>query len=140
MSRAIKAVTLLLIGGSVYCCVELLWRGYSHWSMFLLGGVCFLLLGGLNEWLPWDWGLVWQALIGASVVTGAEFVAGLILNVWLGLGVWDYSSLWGNVLGQICPQYVLAWVFLSPVAIVLDDVLRWKLFSEETPITPLYKG
>jgi uncharacterized membrane protein len=67
------------------------------------------------------------------VVTAAEYIVGLVVNVWLGLGVWDYSHLWGNLHGQICPQFALAWVFLSAFAIVADDFLRWKLFREEKP-------
>lgn len=133
MSRILKAITLLLIGGSVYCAVELAWRGHTHWTMFILGGVCFLLIGGINEYFPWELGLVWQALIGAAAVTVMEYAVGLVVNVWLGLGVWDYSDLWGNLHGQICPQYTIAWVFLSVVGIVMDDFLRWKLFKEEKP-------
>lgn len=67
------------------------------------------------------------------MVTVAEFVAGLILNVWLGLGIWDYSDMPGNILGQICPQFSFAWLGLSLVAIVLDDWLRYWLFREDKP-------
>ncbi len=28
--------------------VEILWRGYTHWTMTLTGGVCFLVLYGLH--------------------------------------------------------------------------------------------
>jgi uncharacterized membrane protein len=133
MSRVIKAVTLLLFGGGVYCAVELLWRGHTHWTMCVLGGVCFLLIGGINEYLPWEMGLVWQSLLGAAVVTLAELAAGLVINVWLGLGVWDYSALPFNLWGQICPQYALAWIPLSAAGIAADDWLRWKLFGEYKP-------
>jgi uncharacterized membrane protein len=126
-------LTLLLIGGGVYCLIEMAFRGYTHWTMFILGGACFFLIGGVNEYLPWELGLVWQSLIGAAAVTVAEYVVGVVVNVWLGLGVWDYSGLWGNIHGQVCPQFAVAWVFLSAIGIVLDDVLRWKLFREERP-------
>lgn len=53
-----------------------------------------------------------------------ELAAGLILNVWLGLGVWDYSRLPGNILGQICPQYTLAWAALMVVAIKLENLMH----------------
>ena len=39
----------------------------------------------------------------------------------------------GNFLGQICPQFTLAWLALSLVGIVLDDYLRYWLFREEKP-------
>lgn len=45
----IKYLILFLIGGFVYISIELLWRGHTHWSMFILGGVCFILLGLIIE-------------------------------------------------------------------------------------------
>lgn len=133
-----KAAALALIGGLCYGAVEVLWRGYTHWTMLVLGGVLFVLLGGLNEWLTWDMPLALQAILGAVVVTAAEFLAGLALNLWLGLDVWDYSGMWGNFLGQICPAYSALWVLLSAVAIVLDDWLRYWLWGEERPYYILF--
>ena len=43
---------LFLLGGTGYVLMELLYRGRSHYSMFLAGGVCFLLLGKLEEAEP----------------------------------------------------------------------------------------
>ena len=51
--------------------------------------------------------LVLQQLIAATGITVIEFIFGLILNVWLGLNMWDYSNMPGNVLGQICPQFMV---------------------------------
>jgi uncharacterized membrane protein len=101
--------------------------------MFIVGGICFLLIGAINNYLPWSMGLAWQALIGAGIVTVVELVAGLIINVWLGLGVWDYSGLPWNILGQISLLYSFFWIPLAAVAVWLDDLLRWKLFGEERP-------
>lgn len=131
--HADKAMVLFLCGAVGYAGIEMVWRGHTHWTMAILGGALFLLLGGLNEWFPWDMPLWLQCICGAAIVTDAEFIAGLVLNVWLGLGIWDYSGMWGNLLGQICPQYIFAWVGLSLVAIVLDDWLRYLLFCEEKP-------
>lgn len=128
-----KWVVLLLIGGTTYFLIEVGWRGHSHISMFVLGGICFLLIGWINELLPWEMGIVWQSLIGAGIVTVLEFITGLIVNVWLGLGVWDYSNLPLNIMGQICVPFMLAWIPLSCIAIILDDHLRYWLFDEEKP-------
>ena len=128
-----KTVVLAIFGGLCYGCLELLWRGNTHWTMVVMGGALFLVLGGLNEWLPWDMPLALQAVIGALVVTAAEFLAGMVLNIWLGMGIWDYSGLWGNVMGQICPEYSALWVLLSAVAIILDDWMRFFLWGEERP-------
>ena len=120
-------------GGATYCTIEVLFRGRSHWTMLLLGGALFVALGLLNERLPWELGLFWQVLAGAAIVTVMEFAAGCVVNLWLGWGVWDYSGLPGNVLGQVCPQFVLAWLPLVLLAIVVDDVIRWRCFGEDKP-------
>lgn len=133
-----KYVFLLLIGAGLYYEVELNWRYFTghlpvHWSMAVLGGVLFIILGGINNWFPWEMSLPKQALAGMITVTAAEFIAGIVLNIWLGLGIWDYSHLPGNVMGQICPQFMAAWFSLSCIAIVLDDVFRWRFFGEQKP-------
>lgn len=128
-----KHLILASIGGLIYVLLEMVWRGHSHWTMFLLGGACFLVLGLINEVIPWDMSLQLQAVIGACIVTGLEFLIGCVVNLWLGWDVWDYSGLPGNILGQICPQYFLLWVPASLAGIVLDDWLRHWLWGEERP-------
>ena len=133
IKNALKMIVLLMIGGTIYFCIEMLWRGHSHWTMALVGGICFIAIGAINEYIPWEMGMVQQSLIGACLVTGIEFIAGLILNVWLELAIWDYSNLPFNIMGQICLPFVFAWIALSAVAIVVDDYLRYWLFKEEKP-------
>lgn len=128
-----KAVILAMIGGIAYCCIELLFRGRTHWTMAVLGGICFVLIGGINEWLPWDMPLWLQGIIGAIIVTVFELVSGVILNLWLDLGIWDYADLSFNLLGQICLVFSLLWAGLSIVAVVVDDWLRYWLFGEDRP-------
>ena len=139
----IKALTLFAIGAAVYWAVEFSWRSLVntlpvHWTMPVLGGCLFLVLGGLNEYLPWEMPLVKQALIGMATITMAELIAGIILNIWLGLAVWDYSHLPFNLLGQICLGFTLAWVPLSVVAIVLDDWVRYWCFGQDRPHYTLF--
>ena len=133
MRRLCKALVLFFMGGAVYALIELLWRGRTHWTMMVLGGALFLVLGQINEGVGWDTPLPIQALLGALVVTVAELVAGLVLNLWLGLGIWDYSNLPLNLWGQICLPYTLLWVPLSAVAVVMDDWLRYWIFWAERP-------
>lgn len=133
LKQILKLCILALIGGITYVLIELAWRGYSHISMFILGALCFVLLGGINEFLPWELGFIWQMLIGAGIVTILELIVGIVVNVWLGLEVWDYSNLPFNFMGQICLPFSFAWTLLSGVAIVVDDYLRYWLFGEEKP-------
>ena len=131
MKRKRKYLALGLTGGLLYIVVEMIWRGRSHWTMFVLGGVCFLALGLINEVLSWDTPLWKQVLIGACLITGLEFLTGCIVNLWLGWNVWDYSDIPGNVLGQICPQYFILWLPVSLAGIMLDDWFRYWWWGEE---------
>lgn len=129
----LKYLFLLIVGGTTYVGIELLWRGYSHWSMFFLGGLCFICCGLLNEILPWDMVLSKQMLIGAIIITTLEFITGCIVNLKLGWNVWDYSNLPLNICGQVCPIFFIAWYYVSGLAIILDDWLRYWIFHEEKP-------
>lgn len=133
-----KALTLWVIGGGAYVAIELLWRGRSHWTMAVLGGLLFVLIGAINEVFPWSMPLALQGFLGAAVVTLAELAAGIVLNHWLGLGIWDYSGLPLNLWGQICLPYSLLWIPLALAAVVLDDWLRHWLWGEERPHYTLF--
>ena len=101
--------------------------------MFLVGGICFLLIGGLNNWLPWEMSLLKQMAIAAMLVTVVEFISGCIINLWLGWNVWNYSNMPFNILGQICLPFTVLWFFMAFAAILLDDCLRWLWFEERFP-------
>lgn len=128
-----KYAFLAWFGGSTYCALEVIWRGYSHWTMILLAAVVFICVGLLNELWSWRTSLVVQVLAGTALATVMEFATGCVVNLWLGWAVWDYSDMPGNLLGQICPQYTALWVPLTLVAILLDDFIRWRFFDEEKP-------
>ena len=128
-----KYITLGVTGGLLYILIELAWRHKSHWTMFVLGGMCFLALGLINEVMPWEMPLWQQMLLGACIITCLEFLTGCIVNLWLGWGVWDYSGMPGNILGQVCPQYFLLWLPMSLAGILLDDWLRYWWWDEERP-------
>lgn len=129
----LKIFILFLIGGFIYVAIELGFRGHSHWTMFLLGGLCFILIGGLNNYIPWEMSIIKQGIIGVLIITSLEFIFGLVLNLYLNLGIWDYSNMPFNILGQICLPFSIAWFFLSLIAIFVDDWLRYILFKEEKP-------
>ena len=108
-------VCLFLLGGLLYLLIELLWRRRTHPSMFLVGGLCFELMGCIHTRLrrlamPWRCGLC------ALAVSAVELVSGCVLNLWLKLGVWDYSRMRFHLLGQVCLVYSLLWMGLSAIA------------------------
>lgn len=127
-----KYLILLFIGGSAYYGIEVLARGFSHWTMFLVGGTCFILIGIINEITP-KMPLIRQMFLSAIITTVIEFISGCILNLWLGWNIWDYSDEFGNILGQICAKHSIYWFLLSSIGIVLDDYIRYFLFGEEKP-------
>ena len=104
---------LFFLGGAGYVLLELLYRGRSHYSMFLAGGICFLLLGKLEVVRPRLPGWA-RALVGAGIITMVELGTGLLFN--RDYSVWDYRAVPGNFCGQICPRFTLLWIPLAAAA------------------------
>ena len=134
----IKYLFLGVIGSIVYMSLEILWRGYTHWTMGVLGGICFICLGLINELLSWETPLVLQMLIGSTIITILEFITGCIVNLWLDWNVWDYSDLPYNFLGQISLPFSILWYFISAIGTVIDDYRRYIYFDEERPRYKLF--
>lgn len=127
----LKQSILFALGGILYLIIELLWRGGSHWSMFFLGGTCFSLIGLINEHSRGRLPLLLQMACSAVLITVLEFFAGYIVNIRMGLGVWDYSDLKFNIMGQVSLKYTVLWFFLSLACILADDWFRTYMFGEE---------
>ena len=136
--RAVRPLVLCSIGGLLYVLCEFIFRGRSHWTMFLVGGLCFWLIGLINEVIPWEMPLWKQCIIGAVIITKVEFIAGFIINIGLGWQVWDYSGLPFNIMGQVCLPFAVLWVVVAAVGIVLDDYLRYWIFRQEKPLYKLF--
>lgn len=124
-----KETIIFVIFGFLYICLELLYRGRTHISMFFVGGLCGVLIGLINDNTP-DMPLFYQCILGTTIVTLIEFISGCYLNIYLGLGVWDYSHVPFNFLGQVCLPFSIIWMFLSIPVIYLDDYLKNKLLNE----------
>lgn len=118
------------VGGTVYYLMEIIWRGYSHWSMFALSGVCFIIIDMLNQAWKNIRSLIFLIILCTLIITVLEFFTGVIVNLWLGLGVWDYSKVPFNLMGQICLFFSLLWFFVSCFAVFLDCLLRYFFFQE----------
>jgi len=122
--------------GMIYLTIEGFWRGWTHIIMLPIGGFCGIAIGAVNQ-IPkfYNLKMVWQCLIGALIVLLVELISGLIINVWLGMGIWDYTGMPGNIAGQICVQYGILWFLLIPFAIWVEDYLRWVFWQEDSPYT-----
>lgn len=110
---------IIFAAGAIgYAFFEIMFRGYTHWTMMLTGGACVLTIYYLNQQFPRA-PLLLRALGGTIVILLFEFLVGLVVNLWFGWGIWDYSDVPGNILGQICPLFSGAWFILSLVLCAL---------------------
>lgn len=114
-----------VMGGGFYFLIETIWKGKpTNWTMAVLGGLCFVIVGLLNEgkhqFKQWQ-----QVVIGTVVITVLEGLTGVVLNNILHMGVWDYSHLpFTFFFGQCNLFFCCAWALLSLIAIHLEDKMH----------------
>ena len=119
---------IFIIGAMGYGSIETLWRGHTHWTMLLLGGICLYLMYLVANKMK---DKIWKKLIlCASIVTTLEFIAGCIVNLNLGWEIWDYSDMKYNLLGQICPVFSMLWLLLSIPCIQFCRLIYRYIFSK----------
>ena len=127
-------VLIFIVGAAGYAGVEYLYRGYTHWTMVLTGGACLLAFYCYTE--TKDTPLLVQAAAGACIVTVFEFCVGVVVNLWYGWHVWDYSREPGNLLGQICPLFSFIWFLLCLIILMLFSALdSWYNKMRKTSIS-----
>ena len=123
-----EVLTVYAIGSIGYRMIEVLWRGRTHWTMGICGGVCFLFIS-VSELVHRRWRLAVRALISTVWVTAVEFFSGLLINRVFRLGVWDYSGMRFNLCGQISLIYSILWYFLCIPAHLLCRIIRRRVFG-----------
>lgn len=142
-TRALIGIMTFIVFGWMYYGIEILYRGYSHWTMAVLAGIIAVLIGGLNDTFSYEMPFDLQIIIGTCFATVFEGIAGVILNIFLGLGIWDYSNLWGTFFfGQCNVFFCAAWAGLSAVCIVLQDCLVYYVLKtdDERPHYHVWNG
>lgn len=120
-----RKCVMFYIGGAAYMILEFLWRGRSHGSMFLLGGLCFLLVGQLCRSFP-RLPLAVRLVLCSAMITALELAAGLLVN--RDFSVWDYRRQPYNFLGQICLSFSLLWIPVSLLSMHLYNAAIRRLF------------
>ena len=95
-----------LTGGAGYCLIEILYRGRTHYSMFFAGAIVLSSFYYINQKYEMSFGL--KCLVGMLIITG----------------VWDYSGVPLNFLGQVCVPFSLLWFALSGVAFKVIDTVQ----------------
>ncbi len=128
MDRFVQRAMIFFIGAFGYYGIEVLFRGYSHWTMFLTGGIAFLCLFALfNSRCPLPYWVL--CLMGAAMITSIEFAVGIVVNRWLNWSVWDYSALPYNLSGQVCLLFSGIWFVLCIPIGVFSRLLKNKVLQ-----------
>lgn len=122
-----KYIIIFGLGAFIYGAIEVIVRGYTHWTMALTGGAVMALFMLIN--LSRDVNILLRCLLGALVITSLEFAVGAVVNLGLGWDVWDYSEKPFNIMGQICPLFTLGWFALSLPGFMLCTAVEKRLSS-----------
>lgn len=133
MKKTSQFLFFLTTGGCIYYTVEILFRGFSHWTMFLLGGICFLFFymqGILTAWKEPLWIQTFRATI---FVVSMEFITGIIVNKYLNMNVWNYEDMPFHVFGQICLPFAVIFSGLCVMGIIMSGYMGHWFYGEEKP-------
>ena len=134
MKKFIGKLGLFLSCGFIYCMIEILFRGWSHWSMFVLAGFLGVFcVDSINNVLSFDCDYIVQILISTILCTIGEGISGIILNVWLQLNVWNYSKMtFGTFFfGQCNVLFCFAWALIISVVIFYCDAYNYYILKIE---------
>ena len=136
MNKKISPLTTIFcISGFIYTMLELLWRGRTHWTMFICAGLCGLVMAAVNDNLfefETDYRL--QVFTAALMCSIMEFFFGIIFNG--DFTIWDYRGLWGtlHIFGdQVNVLFFGVWIVISFFALPFLDWMQWKLGLEDKP-------
>lgn len=127
MNNLLKTLLLFLTGGVIYSAIEILFRGYTHWTMAVAGGLCLTLIYFMDivtKTAP----LALKCLFGSLIITAVELSVGLIVNTALGWNIWDYSHLPLNLMGQICFPFSVIWMLITVPALYICRFYRGVIF------------
>ena len=119
-----KEGLIFLTGSCAYPTLEMIWRGRTHYSMALAGGVCLYLINRVCCEKMRGKRISSRCVTASAIITGVELATGLIFNDLMGCNVWDYSNMPMNLMGQICLPYSLLWCGLALPAMALCEICK----------------
>lgn len=130
LKNVLKPLTIFIAGGFAYGLIEVLTRGFTHISMGVLGGAAMCLIHIMNCGSRTIPRIAGRAMLSAVFITTLEFITGEILNIRMGMHIWDYSELPFNLDGQICLEFSMLWFGLSLVAMLFDDLVICRILCQ----------
>lgn len=138
--KLLKKFILFAVCGLIYVVCEILFRGFSHISMFLLAGFCgVFIIDSLNNIFSFDMDYLLQITVATTLCTIAEGFTGILVNKCLNLNVWDYSNLPLTFFyGQCNLYFVGAWALLVAVGIIICDAINYYILKDDSTV-PYYK-
>ena len=145
LSNFLLSMLMWTWGGTLYFFMEVVYKtltgnpDHISWTMIIVAFILCIPLERFGDELPWEMPMILQTIICAVAITITELISGLILNVWLGLHVWDYSELPFNFMGQIWLQFSLLWVVLSYFGIKAFDWIRYTIIGGIRPQYKMFK-
>lgn len=132
-------LTVFVAGGFAYGLIEIMARGFTHISMGVLGGTAMCLIHRMNGGIRTLPRIAGRALLSAAFITMMEFITGEILNIRMGMNIWDYSEIPYNLDGQICLFFSMLWIVLSLVAMLFDDFVICRILRQQRKkLSPIF--
>lgn len=118
-----KNFAIFVIGAIGYGILEIIWRGYTHISMLLAGGICLLGIKFIYDFFK-NHTLFAKAFLSSVFISTVEAVIGFIVNIKLSLNVWNYSALPFNIGGQVCLLFSFFWFLLSLIIMIFFELQK----------------
>ena len=124
----LKLAFLFCTGSLLGWCLEVVYRRWAHKKWInpgFLTGPCLPLYGfslvTLYLLAQIDLSFITNPrleklvlfIVMSICITIVEYIAGLIFIKGMKIKLWDYSKMWGNIQGIICPLFSFFWMLLS---------------------------
>ena len=130
MKKLKEDTFLFIVGGGLYSLLEILYRGFTHWSMTITGGACLILMYRTD--IKFEASRLWKkCLMGSGIITILEFSVGCIVNIFFKWDVWDYSKTPFNILGQVCLPFSLIWFLISAPVVYFCKLIKYRIFERK---------
>ena len=128
ISSLLEPLFFICLGGIIYYFIEIAFRGESHYSMILCGGIAFYTVSFLNRHLEDRLSILSRMILSALLITLIEFWFGVYFNLYLHEDVWDYSGHFIQYKGQVCLTFTVIWFFLSLPLFWVEKYIRSHIF------------
>ena len=135
-TKGIKLIKYLIsflfiytLSGLMFYLAEILYRGYSHWTIFVCAGICGLGLALINDGgyrFETDYRI--QIMSGAALCTFLSFIVGKLFNG--NYEIWDFRGMIGTLRifdNQVNLFFVGLWIIIAVIAIPILDFVQWQL-------------